>query len=262
MRYIETVILTPEQAQETLVFKRYDPVTGEGYQRGLVKTYVEALSHAVRDNTWTFPVINGVRHGDKIEVVDGQNRSLAAQLAGINTIIAVWEIDESERTQVFIDWNKSKPVTNEHILHVSGLTKKMQAAFSKCKVDIENRRRTSSDNIATKDAAHSIAMVSGFFGSFNKRVDHLKAMGSSDMTKHAAKVCKVLNAVADRSQPKFEANLVRMICYLIGKIEMTDEHIKRICSKVGYVPAGNVDLETRQFIIDAMGRHDVKKWPK
>ena len=46
MRYIETVILTPEQAQETLVFKRYDPVTGEGYQRGLVKTYVEELSQA------------------------------------------------------------------------------------------------------------------------------------------------------------------------------------------------------------------------
>ena len=261
MHYVETVILTPEQAQETLVFKRYDPVTGEGYQRGLVKTYVEELSQAVRDNTWTFPVINGVRHGDKIEVVDGQNRSLAAQLAGINTIIAVWEIEEAERTQVFIDWNKSKPVRGEHILNVSGLTKKMQAAFSKCKVDVVNKR-TSADTISAKDAAHFLSMVSGQFISFNKRVDYLKAMSVSDMTKHALKVYRIIEMVADRGQVKFEANLVRMICHLIGKIDMTDEHIKRICDKVGFVRSGNIDLDTHQFVIDAMGRHDVKKWPK
>lgn len=261
MRYVETVILTPEQAQETLVFKRYDPVTGEGYQRGLVKTYVEELSQAVRDNTWTFPVINGVRHGDKIEVVDGQNRSLAAQLAGINTIIAVWEIDESERTQVFIDWNKSKSVQPDHILNVSGLTKKMQTAFSKCKIDVSPRRSTATTICAT-DAAQALCTVSKCFVTFNKRVDYLKNMNSADMVKNAAKVCKVINAVADRSQPKFESNLVRMICYLIGKIEMTDEHIKRICNKVGFISSGGISADTRQFVIDAMGRQDVKKWPK
>ena len=58
------------------------------------------------------------------------------------------------------------------------------------------------------------------------------------------------------------ANLVRMICHLIGKIDMTDEHIKRICAKVPFVHAGNVDVEVKQAIIDAMGRHDVVTWPK
>ncbi len=87
-------------------------------------------------------------------------------------------------------------------------------------------------------------------------------MSASDMAKHAMKVCRVIEAVADRGQVKFEANLVRMICYLIGKIDMTDEHIKRICAKVPFVSAGNVDISVRQAIIDAMGRHDVVGWPK
>lgn len=264
MKYINTISLNPKQAEKTLVFKRYDPVSGSGYQRNICVNNVKRLTEvAEKAGSWVFPVINGVRHGDLIEVVDGQNRSLAAQLAGIETVVAVWEIDEEDRAKVFIDWNKSQPINKKHILNVYGLSKRFEKIFSQLGITFNPENSIRYDSIGASQASNLICMVAGIQGNFNVRLESLNEMSDDEMYKHAVTVSNVIKFVADnRSEDKFEPNLVRAICTLYGKVKMTEEHMHRICQYTPYVHSGNLDNDTKYSIIKAMDRHDLRTWPK
>lgn len=234
MKYIETVVLSPSEAAERLVFKRFDGVTGEGYQRNVCKNNVQMLSDvASRSKSWVFPVINGVRHGDKIEIVDGQNRSLAAQLSQIETVVAVWEIPEKDRPKVFVDWNKSQPVQPNHVIKVSGTYDKLKDAFSKTDVRCTEHLHKNTTSVA---AVHPggvtipispikallwVSYVSGNFGNFNSRLTWFNTLSHSDCAKYATTVAKVLSAYEnERECVKFEPSLITVICKLIGKGEL------------------------------------------
>ncbi len=247
MKYIETVSLTPSEASEKLVVKRFDYVTGEGYQRNVCKKNVQLLAKVAEEaGSWVFPVINGVRHGDKIEVIDGQNRSLAAQLAQIETIIAIWDIAESDRPKVFVDWNKGQPITNAHLLNVSGAANKVKQLFTNhgLSLEVTNKNSISINSIGASQVMWMLYELRGEAKSFNERLTKFMGSDISEFADEVSTIKKVFELYSKfRNVSKCEPNMIRATIKLIGEIGFNENSIENLYKNARLVHSTPVSRE-------------------